>query len=113
MGENVSFKFAYLADSSSPDLSKMELTNATILGDKGFSPLFLMNTRKTQIFSYKDHILRFTRKLRVTDLRWSKIELPKFLMRKYNLNRAQLQPAMLSCCQDWHLEELHPWVKPL
>lgn len=56
MGENVSFKFAYLADSNSADLSKMELTNATILGDKGFSPLFLMNTRRTQIFSYRPYL---------------------------------------------------------
>lgn len=62
MGKNLSFKFAYLADSNSVELSKMELTNATILGDKGFSPLFLMNKRMTQNFSYRRTYLEICQK---------------------------------------------------
>lgn len=40
MEEHVSFKFAHLADSNSAELSKMELTNATTLGDWFFSFIF-------------------------------------------------------------------------
>lgn len=113
MGENVSFKFAHLADSNSAELSKMELTNAAILGDKGFFPLFFNEYKKDSTF--------FLQRTTSGDMPENSGSLTFCKMEQNRATRilnekVRPEPNRAPTChaaKAGHLEELQPWVKPL